>query len=175
MYTKQEPKRRKFLKIASASSVAGANNIPFGGTVILIPDSTGGTYQKVADFITLGGSFTTGAQFGGVAVREVKTNLAGYPYTPGVGNVNYYAPGSMAEVILRGSVTVLITVGTPQAGNPVYIRIALNGAIPAGVVGDLEAAADGGNTVELTGVVFRTGVQDANGVTEITIQNRLNG
>ena len=39
------------------------------------------------------------------------------------------------------------TMVPPTAGGSVYIRVALNGAIPNGVVGGLEAVADGANTV----------------------------
>jgi len=87
-----------------------------------------------------------------------------------------YAPGTLAEVLEEGSITVNITVGTGIASQgPVFVRTALNGAIPAGIVGDLEAQADGGNTVSLAtvGVVFRTGVLDGNNTAEITIRNRV--
>lgn len=149
--------------------------VNFGDTMVLVPDAAGGTYQTVADFIAGSGTMTA-ALFAGIAVREVKTAVT-YPYTPGQPSVSKYLPGEIAEVLERGSIVVPITVGASSAvaGGPVYLRIALNGSIPAGVVGDLEGAADGSNTISLAsvGVVFRTGVVDANGNAEITLKNRV--
>jgi hypothetical protein len=152
-----------------------ALNINFGDPVVIIPNGSGGgdTYQSVADFIGQGGTFTA-AKFAGVANREVKTNLSytslGNTGTPQIGS---YAPNEMAEALERGSILVKINVGTPVSQGTVYVRTTLNGAIPAGLVGGFEAAADGSNTVALTGVVFRTGVLDANSTAEITLLNRV--
>lgn len=148
------------------------NPILFGAPVVLVPDSLGGTYQSVADFIAGGGTFTA-ALFAGIAVADVDTALS-YPVTPGALIIGGYQPGLMADVLERGSATVTLNVpGTPVAGGPVYVRKVVNGSIPAGLVGDLEGAADGSNTVLLTGVVFRTGVVDANNSAEITLLNRV--
>lgn len=148
------------------------NAIPVGAPVVMVPDSLGGTYQGVPDFITGGGTFTA-ASFAGVAVSEVDSIL-GYPAVPGTLQVANFAPGTMAEVLEEGSITVqLLVAGTPVAGGPVYVRKVLNGAIPAGLVGGWEGAADGTNSVAITGVVFRTGVVDTNLVAEITILNRV--
>jgi hypothetical protein len=149
-----------------------ANPISFGDGVVLVGDTTGGTWQNIKDFIVGGGTFTA-AKLAGVAVRNVKTQLVysalTQVQTPQVG---LYAPGAIAEVLERGSITVKINNGAPVAGSPVYVRTALNGAIPAGLQGGFEAIADGANTVALVGVVFRTGVLDANGVAEITLMAR---
>lgn len=149
-----------------------ANPINFGDGVVLVGDSTGGTWQNIKDFIVGGGTFTA-PKFAGVAVRNVKTSLAfttlSTIQTPIVGQ---YLPGQIADVLERGSVTVKIGNGTPVAGGPVYVRILFNGAIPASLQGGFDAVADGTNTVVLTGVVFRTGVLDANGVAEITLLSR---
>jgi hypothetical protein len=149
------------------------NPISFGQAVVINPATD--TYQSVADFIAGGGTFTA-ALFAGIAVRNVKTNISfvSLEQTETPGLVGSYAPGQMCEVLEEGSITTLITNGTPVSQAPVFVRIALNGAIPAGVVGDLEAVADGANTVSLTDIArFRTSVQDANGVAEITILNRV--
>lgn len=118
-----------------------ASPVLFGDPVVIIPDSTGGTYQGVPDFIT-GGGVLTPDLFAGVANREVKTQLV-FPLTPGSAQVGQYNPGDMLEAGERGSIVVGCLVGTPVAEAPVYIRTALNGAFPAGVVGGFEAAADG--------------------------------
>ena len=56
--------------------------------------------------------------------------------TPATG---YFPAGAEADVLLRGSVTVAITAGTPQANNPVYIRTVANAATLNTAVGDFEA------------------------------------
>jgi hypothetical protein len=108
------------------------------------------------------------AQFAGVGVREVKQ---GVNYT-GNGQ-GTYAPGEAADVIGRGTVIVTCNVGTPTAGGPVYLRIIANGAIPLGIVGGFEAAADGTNTVLLTNAKWSTGRIDANKSAEVTILSRI--
>jgi hypothetical protein len=136
---------------ARQANAANTNNIAFGDAVVLIPDATGGTYVQIADWITNSSGLITpnpspvaGSNplpFAGIAVREVKTQL-GYPLPPGTAQVGYYAPGQMCEVLERGSICVKIPVGTPSSNGPVYLRIKVNAAIPAGLLGDLEAAAD---------------------------------
>jgi hypothetical protein len=61
------------------------------------------------------------------------------PPTVAVGS---YAQGTMGEVLVRSSITVAVAAGTPQAGNPVYIRTVANAATPNTAVGDFEAAAE---------------------------------
>lgn len=152
-------------RLVKAADSVGPN---FGNAVILNADSAGGSYSDVKNFITGGGTMTA-AKFAGVAVREVKQQVSNY-----LTNVNgNYAPGQPCDVIERGSVVVVCNVGTPTAGGAVYLRIAANGAIPAGVVGGFEAAADGSNTVALTNCSWSTGVKDANNVAEMTILSRL--
>jgi hypothetical protein len=128
----------------------------FGDPVILNTDNT---YSKF-------GAGNTAVQFAGVAVREVKQSVD--YYNP----AGRYLPGEPADTILRGAVCIKINNGTPTAGGTVYIRIAANGAIPAGVVGGFEAVADGANTITLTNAVFSTGSIDSNNVAEITILTR---
>ncbi len=152
--------------------LATPNPIVFGAPVVMVPDSTGGTYQSVADFILGGGTFVA-ASFAGIAVSEVNAGLVLNP-VPGSLQIGSYAPGDMCDVLEEGSCTVqLLVTGTPVAGGPVYVRKTLNGAIPAGLVGDFEGAADGANSILIPGLVFRTGVVDTNGVAEVTILNRI--
>ena len=162
-------------RVIAARPVLASTPTPiyFGDSVVIVPDSSGGTYQSVRDFISGGGTMTA-ARFAGVSHREVKTQVI-FPVTPGVQMTGQYIPGELAEVGERGSMLVACNVGSPQTQGAVYLRIALNGAIPAGVVGGFEAAADGANTVNLgpLGVVWRTGVVDANGLAEITMLNRV--
>ena len=221
---------------------AGSTNINFGDTVVITPNATGGgdTYQTVAGFIAAGGIMAP-SLFAGVANREVKTNLA---YTSlgnsGTPQIAYYAPNELAEALERGSIVVKINNGTPKSQSAVFLRTVLNGGIPAGVVGGLEAVADAAvnttaaalttnsttltvasavgiavgqlitgigipsntfvtvvagttltlsqaatvanaaalnfaSTIDLSavGVIFRTGVLDANGCAEITLKQRV--
>ena len=130
--------------------------IPFGFPVVMNPDNSFVAFSagKTAD------------DFVGVAVREVK-QTADYYNPTGV-----YLENEPADVLTRGSVTVLINAGTPVARGKVHVRIAENESIPSGVIGGFEATADGDNTIELNNVVFTTGQMDANKVAEITILSR---
>ena len=130
----------------------------FGDPVILNTDNTYSVF----------GAAGTMAAFAGVAVREVRQASA-YAAIDG-----QYDPGQPCDVIERGSVSVVCRVGTPTAGGAVYVRTAVNAAIPAGVVNGFETAADGGNTIQLTNCRWATGLKDANNVTELTIIGRNN-
>ncbi|WNF07259.1 structural cement protein Gp24 [Brevibacillus borstelensis] len=133
-------------------------NINFGDPVVLNDDNT---YSKF-------GATGTAATFGGIAVREVKQST---DYFSAQG---FYAPGQPCDVATRGTLTVVCNVGTPKAGGSVYIRTATNAAIPDGVIGGFEAAADGANTVEIPNLKWTTGKLDANKVAEVTILTRVN-
>jgi len=142
-----------------------ANPLNFGAGAVIVPDSTGGTVQSLADFINGGGNFVP-SSFAGIAVRNVKTNL-NYGTLGNIGSANPYvgsfAQGAMAGILERGSVPVTINNGTPVSQNPVFVRTALNGAIPAGVVGGFEAVADGTIAAVLTGTGNGTATQVAIG------------
>jgi hypothetical protein len=132
------------------------DSVAFGDPVILNTDNT---YSKF-------GASNVPADFAGIAIREVKQSTDYYPTT------GSYSDGDPCDVISRGSVAVLCNVGTPTAGGKVYLRIVANEAIPAGVVGGFEAAADSTNTIELTNCKFTTGDLDTNKVAEISILTR---
>jgi hypothetical protein len=113
-----------------------------------------------------GGSAATAlSNFAGFAVREVKTQL-GYPPTYGAQSIGYYQPGELAEVCELGAVLVPLAAGTPQANQQAYIRVVSNPAIST-VIGGVEAAADGVNTIAVSGLVFKTGDVDANNMVEV--------
>lgn len=133
----------------------------FGDPVLLNSDNT---WSKA-------GATATMALFAGIAVREVKQ---GTSFLSANGAVEY-KPGEVADVIERGTVLVVCNVGTPTAGSAVYLRITANGAFPTGVVGGLEAAADGANTILLTNAKWKTGKLDANKIGEITLLVRNQG
>lgn len=142
-------------RLVKSSDSASVN---FGDPVVLNSDNT---FSKF-------GAAGTAAAFAGIAVREIKQAADYYNQIPA------YAPGQPCDVAERGNITVVCNVGTPTAGGDVYVRVTANGAIPAGVVGGFEAAADSTNTIKLTNVKWKTGKIDANKVAEVTIIVRNN-
>ena len=116
-------------------------SIAFGETAVL---NTNNTYSSVKQFLLNGTGVITGSTPVGIAASNVNINPT-YPIqgsndvlTPG----GVYLPASICDVLVQGTVNVSCYNGTPTAGGAVYLRTALNGAVPAGVVGGLEAAAD---------------------------------
>ncbi|WP_371378891.1 hypothetical protein [Sporomusa aerivorans] len=134
----------------------GSEDLYFGDPVIL---NTDGTFQKF-------GASNTAAQFAGVAMRRIKGATQYLSQSRA-----FYTSLEPTDVLERGGVTVNVNVGTPTIGGAIYIRIAANASIPAGVVGGFEAAADGTNTIQLTNAKWAT-LKDANSVAELTILTR---
>ena len=119
-----------------------ANNLNFGDPAIIIPNSSGGLYDSVADAVahSVANIALIASYFAGFAVREVQQQIT-YPVNqaPGTMQVGYYAAGQIAEVCERGSGTVALAVSnSPQAGDQVYTRVVLNPAVTAGFIGDWE-------------------------------------
>lgn len=152
-------------------------NLNFGDPAVWVPNNTGGYFTSVADYIAAASTNAAliRSQFAGMAVREVKTMLT-YPagQAPGIQQVGYYSAAQMAEVLERGSGTVLLTVGAPNQGDQVYTRTVLNTSnVPAGVVGDWEtnpAATDLFSTTATaasigTAVTLASGTNTKNGQT----------
>lgn len=106
------------------------------------------------------GGDTTASVFGFLA-RPFPTNSG----TQGIAAATPPVNGP-CDVLKMGYINVKVNVGTPVKGGAVYVRTVLNVAIPAGLVGDIEAASDGTNTFVLTGAYFTGGI-DANGNGEI--------
>ena len=134
---------------------AKTTDIPFGAPVILNSDNTYSAF----------GASNTAAQFGGVAVREVKQTVNFLNQ-----NNAYYEAGSQCDVLERGNIVVKCGKGTPSAGGKVYIRKALNEDYPDQKIGSFEAEADSTNTVELTNAYWTTGKIDSNNMAEMTIK-----
>ena len=151
------------------------------GTIITVVGASTITISKAATATAGAASLFVGLIYG-IAVRETRTMLTYNPTAGGVasaGLIGSYPPGSYVSVLMRGSITVACPVGTPVVAQPAYIRSILNGGIAAGLVGDIEASADGTNTLafnELRGLAnafFKNGVIDANNLTELTFISRM--
>lgn len=145
-------------------------NIAFGETAVLNSDNT---YSSVAQFIAGGGTFSATTPMG-IAAENVRTN-GSFPMSGSDGDMmpgGYYAPGNIADVLTQGTINVQVNNGTPSANGTVYVRILANAAIPAGVVGGIEAVADGSNTVARSDLKFKTGVLGSDGTAQVTIVQR---
>lgn len=149
-------------------------NVAFGESLVV---NANNTYSSVAQFIQGGGTFTANTPLG-IAVANIKTNST-FPlngtnqaFTPG----GVFTPGQICDALVQGTIDVFVRNGTPTGANgTVYLRVAANAGIPAGVVGGFEAVADGTNTVALTNVKFKTGVLDTSGtipVAQVTVLTR---
>jgi len=129
------------LRTARQVNPSDSDNVAFGETFVL---NTNNTYSSVKQFLANGAGVISSSTPIGIAVSNVNINptynTAGTDdvLTPG----GVYLPGSIMDGLVQGTINVSCNNGTPTAGGPVYIRTALNGAIPAGVVGGLEAQAD---------------------------------
>ncbi len=145
-----------------------ANNLNFGDPTVIIPNNTGGVFDSVADFVanSVANIALVSKYFAGIAVREVKTQLT-YPagQTPGIQQVGYYSASQMAEALERGSATILLRGGAPNAEDQVYTRVVLNGAVTSGFIGDWEtnpAASDLFTDVTPTGTINTTALTITN-------------
>ena len=138
--------------------------IAFGEPVILNSDNTVSSCKNVT---------ITAANFGGVAVAEVKQNNT---YTVGATNATsgQYTEGQPLGRLIQGTISVICVHGTPTAGGAVYVRKTLDTDFPDEVIGDFRADADGSNTVQLTNCTWKTGLQDANGVAELFVRTANN-
>jgi hypothetical protein len=149
---------------------ADPNPIAFGETLVL---NTNNTYSSVKSFVA-GAGIVTAALAMGIATSNVNINPT-YA-SGGSGNVatvgGQFVQGAICDALVQGTLNVYCANGTPTAGGAVYCRVALNGAIPNGVVGGLEAVADGGNTVLLTNFKWSTGYLETDGSSQLTILTR---
>jgi hypothetical protein len=158
------------LRTARQVRPADTKSISFGETFTLNSDNT---YSSIAQFIANSGTVTAALPLG-IAVSNVNINptylVAGSndALTPG----GKFVPGDIMDGLVQGTINVSCNNGTPTAGGTVYIRVLVNGAIPNGVVGGLEAVADGSNTVALTNLKWKTGFLETDLTAQVTILAR---
>lgn len=136
-----------------------ANTRPAGAAIAF---GTALQYDAKGAVVPMGAG-STAEDFVGVAAREVKSAVSYLDQDMGS-----YASGEAVPVFMRGAINVKCNVGAPKLGGSVYVRVTANESIPTGAVGGFEAAADSGNTVELTNCQW-AGPADANGIAELRI------
>jgi hypothetical protein len=115
-----------------------------------------GKFEKIA-------ASDTAAVFYGILSR-IAPSIAGdtaQTFADGTPNVE-----SVQGIVRKGYVNVLCKQGTPARGGQVFMRVV---AATGKAVGDLEATADGANSVALSGVTWAVDGKDASNVTEIRI------
>jgi hypothetical protein len=141
--------------IAARRLTEDSEPVVFGQAVAL---NTDGSVERISE--------DNAENFIGFAVRVVKQTTDYYT------SQGFYNPNEEVDVLTRGNMTVSCNNGEPEAGGAVYLRVAENPLIPNGVIGEVEAAADGTNSVLLDNVKFTTDQIDGNGITEIAVLTR---
>jgi len=144
--------------IITARALRGAP-VVFGQAMALNPDNTYSAFEDTGDM----------DMFVGIVARQIRQPALFRDQTH-----IQFDEGDSVPVLSHGAVTVVCQNGTPTAGGPAYIRIALNAAFPNAVVGGFEAAADGANTLEAPNARWTTGYKDSNNVAELTLLTRAN-
>jgi hypothetical protein len=143
------------------------NNVAFGETFVL---NANNTYSSVKQFIASAGTVTASTPLG-IAVSNVNINPT-YAI-PGSFNVTtpggVYLPGQIMDGLVQGTINVSCNNGTPTAGGNVYIRTVFNAGVPAGVVGGLEAVADGTNSLVFPNLKWKTGYLETDTTAQVTI------
>lgn len=74
------------------------------------------------------------------------------------------ATSGVVDLMRRGYAAVKVNAGVPAHGTGVFIRVA--NAVGGQPIGGIEAAADGANTIQVTGAIFM-GAKDAENIAEI--------
>jgi hypothetical protein len=158
------------LRTARQVRPTDVNPIAFGETFVLNADNT---YSSVKTFVAASGTVNASLPIG-IAVSNVNINPAynvqgsNDVLTPG----GVYLPGQMMDGLVQGTINVSCNNGTPTAGGAVYIRTVVNGAIPNGVIGGLEAQADGSNSVLYPNFKWKTGFLETDLTAQVTILAR---
>jgi len=141
--------------------------IPFGKAVVTNTDNTYSLFSASG----VGVSAATYANFGGIAVSEVKQSMT-YGFGPNVSS-GQYEPNSPCDVLQTGTTTVFCTEGTPTANGLVYL-VTVAGSVAA--VGDFVATAtpDSGTAVQVVNARWVSGKKDPSGITEIVLLTQAN-
>ena len=142
-------------------------SIPFGAAVVTNADNTYSLFGATG----VGVSAATYANFGGIAVSEVKQSMT-YGYGANVSG-GQFEPNTPCDVLQIGTTTVICTEGTPTANGLVYIVTVAGTTSPLGAF-VATATPDGGTAVQITNARFTSGKQDSSGITEIVLLTQAN-
>jgi hypothetical protein len=161
---------RMVKSILNGSGVETLSVIPFGAAVVVNTDNT---YSKFGDSGS-GVSAATMANFGGIAVSEVRQGMT-YAYGSN-SSAGQFETNKPVDVLQIGTTTVFCKSGTPLTNGQVGIVTVAGTAL---AVGDLTAeaagtATDGATVIAVTGAKFTSNKQDASGIVEITLTQQLN-
>ncbi|OOM73991.1 hypothetical protein CLPUN_42290 [Clostridium puniceum] len=158
---------RSVKSILNGGGLETQPSIPFGACVVTNADNTYSLFGASGTDV----SEATVANFGGIAVSEVKQSMT-YGFGPNVGS-GQFEPNTPCDVLQQGTATVLCTEGTPTANGLVYI-VTVEGTISP--IGSLVATPtpSGGTAMQLTNARWTTGKKDGSGITEIVLLTQLN-
>lgn len=161
---------RMVASVLDSSGEETAKAIPFGAAVVVSSDNT---YSLFGD--TTNGTAAAMANFGGIAVAEVKQGMTiNYGSNSSTGQ---YEPGRPCDVLQAGTISVIVKSGTPVANGQLGIVTVAGTSL---AVGDFTAeaagtAADGATVVAVTSAKFTSGKMDAaTGVSEIVLMQQIN-
>lgn len=141
--------------------------IPFGSAVVVNTDNTVSLFGASGS----GVSAATMANFGGIAVAEVKQALT---YGYGANNTSgQFEPNMPCDTLQIGTTTVFCKEGTPTANGLVYIVTVAGTTSPVGSFVATSTPA-GGTAIQITNARFTSGKQDASGITEVVLLNQVN-
>ena len=160
---------RAVKSIINGSQVETMSAIPFGSTVVTNTDNTYSLFGQSGT----GVSAATAANFGGIAVSEVKQAMT-YGYGSNVGS-GQYEPALPCDVLQVGTCSVICPEGVPTANGAVYIVTVAGTTSPIGSLIATSTPAGGGTAVALTNARWTNGKQDsASLITEIVLLYQLN-
>ena len=162
---------RAVKSILNGSNAETQPSIPFGAAVVTNTDNT---YSLFGVATGNGVSAATVANFGGIAVSEVKQSMTyGYGANASAGQ---YEPNTPCDVLQQGTATVYCTEGTPTANGLVYIVTVAGTTSPVGsLVATATPAGSGATAVQLTNARWTTGkIDSSTKIAEITLLTQLN-
>jgi hypothetical protein len=160
---------RAVKSILNGSNVETQPSIPFGACVVTNIDNTYSLFGATGT----GVSAPTVANFGGIAVSEVRQSMT-YGFGANVGT-GQFEPTTSCDVLQQGTATVFCTEGTPTANGLVYIVTVAGTTSPVGsLVATDKPAGAGATAVQLINARWTTGKQDASGIAEIVLLTQLN-
>ena len=159
----------RFVKsILNGSGVQTQPVVPFGSAVVVNADNSYSLWGASG----VGVSSAVLANFGGIAVSEVKQSLT-YGIGQNAGGSGQFEPlGPPCDALQVGSCTVAVTEGTPTANGLVYIVTVAGTTSPVGSIVATSTPA-GGTAIQMTNARFTTGKVDGNGITEITLLTQV--